>query len=57
MTTTDTNPAPRPPMDRRPWADIIADFKMVGEGGTRMVLMMDEVTGATVLAPWVGPGK
>ena len=40
----------------RPWAEIHPDFKSV-INGKRFALELDDKTGATVLAPWVGPEK
>jgi hypothetical protein len=39
----------------KPWADVHADYKTTDSLGIRRVLVLDEETGATVLAPWTGP--
>lgn len=40
--------------DRKPWADVHADYKSDATG-VRRVLVLDETTGATVLTRWIGP--
>lgn len=38
----------------KPWSKIHSDYKSV-IAGRRYALVLDDKTGATVLAPWEGP--